>query len=63
MTAANWYVFVAGISTKGAIDASDVDVSDVEGVAIALLSPLIAPVDVIGWLCETPEDVPLDDWA
>ena len=63
VTAANWYVFVAGISTKGAVDASDVDASDAEAVAIALLSPLVAPVDVVGWLCETSKDVPPDDWA
>ena len=48
----------AGIFTKGAVDTSDVDASDSEAVTIALLSPLVACVDVAGSLCETSEDVP-----
>lgn len=56
-------MFAAGISTKGAVDASDVDASDSEAVTIILLSPWVARVDVAGSLCETSEDVPPEEWV
>ena len=39
------------------------DASDAEPVPTALLSPSVACVDVAGWLFETSEDVPPEDWA